>query len=231
MELMWLGQSGYLLKEGVQEVCIDPYLSDAVLQEEGRRRLYPPPIQPEELQAQVVVCTHRHLDHLDPDAILRMPLDQITFLAPADCEEILRSLGVRHYRAFDAGTVIQSGKLRLEAVFAAHTVPAVGVLVHAEKADLYFSGDTLYDPGLLSLRNRRMDLALVCINGRLGNMNAEEAARLVKHLGVRVGIPNHYDLLEGNTADPAPFLKGVPFGLLLERGRTYTLPELLDQES
>ncbi len=99
--------------------------------------------------------------------------------------------GARRYQAFDPGTVILLGEFRLEAVFAAHTVPAVGVLVRHRGRTLYFTGDTLYDPQLEALAKQKIDLLFICINGRLGNMNAEEAAHKIPG-----GLPAREDLLD-----------------------------------
>ncbi len=70
----------------------------------------------------------------------------------------------------------------------------------------YISGDTLYSPAFAvqvrALAAQPLDAAFVCINGRLGNMNATDAAALVAQLQPRVAVPMHYGLFAGNTADP-----------------------------
>ena len=64
-----LGQSGYILKTESSEIIIDPYLSDSVNRVAGRPRLLPIPLKPEEIFCDAVICTHDHLDHLDPDTV------------------------------------------------------------------------------------------------------------------------------------------------------------------
>src|ERR1022692_559852 len=62
--LWWLGQLGYILKSpGGQVVAIDPYLTNSCA--EGARRaglnvdrLIPPPIQPGEMDVDVIAFTH-----------------------------------------------------------------------------------------------------------------------------------------------------------------------------
>ncbi len=39
----------------------------------------------------------------------------------------------------------------------------------------------------------------------IGNMEAEEAAKLAVHLGADLSIPTHYDMIAGNTVDPLRF--------------------------
>lgn len=225
MKIKWLGQGGYLLWDERNAICIDPYLSDCVTRIVGRQRLHPAPITPEELAADVVICTHNHLDHVDIDAIPRMDLEKIEFLAPEDCAGKLQELGVKKYRPFEAGTVVEVGAFKLEAVFAAHSCPAIGVLVHYGEQTLYFSGDTLYDEKLEELAERNIDGMFICINGRLGNMNVAEAMTLAEIIKPRFAVPNHYDLLEGNTEDPRKF--DLPYAKILEHGKDYELSCLI----
>ena len=69
LKITWLGQGGYMLCDGTTALCIDPYLSDSVFKNSGKARLVAPPIKPEELECDVMICTHNHLDHVDPDTI------------------------------------------------------------------------------------------------------------------------------------------------------------------
>ena len=101
---------------------------------------------------------------------------------------------------------------------------------------LYHAGDTVIwdgddaglpdDPRLKSgllglLKQTPLDLAFVPINGRdyfrtranlVGNTDHREAAHLAEELDVRVIVPTHYDLIEGNTSDPSLFT-GYLYGL------------------
>ena len=51
-----------------------------------------------------------------------------------------------------------------------------------------------------------IDVMFVCINGRLGNMDYREAAKLAKALPCRVVVPNHYGMFAENTVDPDLFV-------------------------
>ncbi len=48
-------------------------------------------------------------------------------------------------------------------------------------------------------------MLLVCINGKWGNLNVDEAARLAKAVGPKTAIPNHYDVMATNAEDPERF--------------------------
>ena len=117
LNICWIGQSGYLLSDSKHEICIDPYLSNAVDRVAHRGRMVMPPISPEKLKSDVVVCTHNHLDHLDIDAIPLMKKEKMLFLAPLDAKATLLSCGVTNYKAFDEGTTFYFSPLIFEAIF------------------------------------------------------------------------------------------------------------------
>ena len=73
----------------------------------GFKRIMPAPLAPEEVEADVVVCTHSHPDHFDYDAIpvlARNP--QIHFVAAPDCRAEFEKLGVPEERY----TIIHEGE-------------------------------------------------------------------------------------------------------------------------
>ncbi|MBP3606049.1 MAG: MBL fold metallo-hydrolase [Clostridia bacterium] len=227
LRIRWIGQGGYLLSDGETEICIDPYLSDVVNRVAGRARMVEAPFSPSALKSDAVICTHDHLDHVDIDAIPEMDKG-IPFFAPSHAEKTLRACGVTRYTPFDEGEKITVGAFTVEAVYALHSVPAIGVLVHHKDITLYISGDTEYDEGLTRLKDRNIDVMIVCINGRLGNMNAEDAARLTRILAPRVGIPTHYGMFESNTEDPAAYTSKIDCGYILDYDREYIVKEILE---
>lgn len=228
LKLRWLGQNGYLLSDGNTTLCIDPYLSDAVDRVAKRGRMVKAPLPPQDLRADAVICTHDHLDHLDVDAIPLMPKETTLFLAPTDAKETLLSCGVMHYLPFDEGERYTVGAFELRAVFADHSVPAVGVLIRHGDLLLYFSGDTEYHERLETLAEEPIDLMFICINGKLGNMNAEDAVRLTRILSPRVGIPTHYGMFESNTEKPEAYTACLSNAVALEHDREYRAKEILE---
>ena len=227
LTIRWIGQSGYLLSDGVTEICIDPYLSNVVDRVAKRGRMVEAPITPEELKSDVVICTHDHLDHVDIDAIPRMNKENMLFFAPTHAKKTLAECGVARYFPFDEGAVYNVGAFRLTAVFAHHSVPAVGVIVEHEGRTLYFSGDTEYHERLTALAERKIDILFICINGKLGNMNVDEAVRLTEILHPRVGIPTHYGMFESNTEDPTKYTSRVAHGFEMMYNTEYSFEEVL----
>ena len=227
LKIRWIGQGGYLLSDGKTEICIDPYLSDVVNRVAGRARMVEPPFAPEALKSDLVICTHDHLDHIDIDAIPKMD-KSIPFAAPTHAEKTLRSCGVTRYMPFDEGQTYRVGAFEIEAVYAHHSVPAVGVLVRHGGLALYISGDTEYDARLEELKDRNIDLMIICINGRLGNMNAVDAARLTNILSPKVAIPTHYGMFESNTENPEVYTSRIDCGYILDYNREYAVKEILE---
>ena len=53
-----------------------------------------------------------------------------------------------------------------------------------------------------------IDLLLVCINGRLGNMPLEDALKLTEELRPVCALADALRAFAENTADPVPFVEG-----------------------
>jgi L-ascorbate metabolism protein UlaG (beta-lactamase superfamily) len=220
MIIRFLGQSGYILKTENSEIIIDPYLSDSVNRVAGRPRLLPIPINPAEISCDAVICTHDHLDHLDPDTVTEIDATQL-FITTNGGKETLKSLGKENSVALNEGENVTVGDFQLTAVFADHSTEAFGLIVKAEGATFYFSGDTLYHEKLFDVAKYLPDVTLICINGRLGNMNVEEAITVAKKIGARINVPNHYDMFASNSEDPLLFTDRISGGFTMEFGKTY----------
>ena len=202
LKIRWIGQSGYILSDDDTIIYIDPYLSDCVNRVAGRERMVPAPVSARDIKADAFICTHNHLDHVDVDLIEEMNTDGIDFYAPTDCKETLENLGVKGYNAFDMGSTVKIGDFECSAVYADHTVPAIGVVVKHSGNTLYFTSDTLYNEKLAKVK---CDILFICINGKLGNMNVDEAIKITKMISPKTAVPNHYDMFESNSEDPRKF--------------------------
>ena len=227
LKIRWIGQSGYILSDGKTEICIDPYLSDIVNRIANRPRMVDAPFLSEELKSDVVICTHNHLDHVDIDAIPLMKKDNILFLAPSDAKNQLFECGVTKFKEFDEGTTVRIGNFELTAVFADHTVPAVGVIVKHNGITMYFSGDTEYNEKLEKLKKYDVDVMFICINGKLGNMNVDEAIKLTKIINPEVGVPTHYGMFESNTENPENYTSKLKCGFEMEYNKEYNVLEVI----
>ena len=224
MKIRFLGQSGYILKSGNTEIIIDPYLSDSVNRVAGRPRTLPVPINPQDIKCNAVICTHNHLDHLDPDTVSEIPPIQY-FITTNEGKTELEKLGRKNADVLNVGDSIKIGDFAITAVFADHTVEAFGIIVKVENKTLYFSGDTLYNEKLFKIAEYKPDITFICINGRLGNMNVDEALITAKKIGAMINIPNHYDMFKSNSENPLLFSEKIEGGFIMEFNREYTVCE------
>lgn len=203
----WLGGSGFVFKNSDGTVIyLDPYLSNAVKGIFGVERAFSAPVAPEDVRADAVISTHWHEDHLDPGSIpiIARNNPNAKFIMPPSATSHALSWGVCRSQVIGIqhGQTAQIRNAMIEAVPARHEagipgwdVPdAMGVLLQTELLTLYHSGDTEYDVRLRRLKARKPNVAMICINGISGNMDAYEAALLAWHLGAQVAIPIHHYL-------------------------------------
>jgi L-ascorbate metabolism protein UlaG (beta-lactamase superfamily) len=225
LALWWLSGTGFVLKTAADaQLYIDPYFSNCVQGIFGIARAVPPPIPVSAAQPDLVLATHWHEDHLDPEALPQLARlrPQTLFLCPPTCRSRLLGWGVPGDRVIpiSAGGSYTFRDVHITAVPARHEagvkgweVPdAVGFLIEAAGLRLYHTGDTEYDLRLRALaydREHPIDVMLTVINGAGGNMNAHEAALLAWHIGPQLLIPMHHVLWqdftggEQATLDPA----------------------------
>jgi L-ascorbate 6-phosphate lactonase len=219
----WLGQLSYVVKLGQTVLYFDPYLAPSP------RRNVPPLLDPALItHADYVFGSHDHTDHIDPYTLPRLAAaaPRARFVCSRVASEHVRALGIADARiiALDEGMSFQEGDLTIEPIAAAHELldrdperghPYLSFIVHYGSVSVYHSGDTcVYDGMTAKLRAHALDLAFVPINGRdaerlargcIGNMTFQEAVDLVGALRPRLAVPGHYDMFDGNTADPAQF--------------------------
>ena len=232
----WLYQAGLAIKSpGGTIVVVDPYLSDAVLRTYQLPRNVPAPLDPAEVEADVLLATHSHADHLDPDSIAPfMSHARTQFVGPPMAVEKVLESDVQADRAVPVarGDVLKFGDLTVRTVHARHlfglepTPDAVGFVFEAGDVSIYHSGDTEYDSEITA-DTRGVTASFISINGTTGNMNAHEAAMLAWLQGSRLAVPFHYGLWrdqdygEGATLDPQLFVR--TYERLNPGGRTLVL--------
>ncbi|MEO6436104.1 MAG: MBL fold metallo-hydrolase [Tepidisphaeraceae bacterium] len=226
----WLGGSGFVFKSTAgTTLFLDPYLSDSVNGIFGVGRAFPAPLAPEDVRADAVISTHWHEDHLDPGTIpVIANVSAVTkFIMPPSAMSRALGWGVNRDRVhpLSHGQSVTVKDLTVTALPARHDagvpgweVPdAMGVLIEGEGIKIYNSGDTEYDTRLRLLKSHKPDVAMICINGAGGNMNAHEAALLAWQLGAKVCVPMHHFLWANLPADPESTLNPEIFATTYAR--------------
>ena len=212
--LWWLGQAGYILRSADATVVVDPYLSDSAATDTPElARLYPVPLDPAELRADIYVVTHDHLDHLDPETIVPYRHKAETwFVAPRQAAQKLIALGVPEGRVvlLHAGESRKFKGVEIDGVFTipsgADVLDTTGYSIRfANGRNVYHTSDTEFHPLVLAAAPKRPEVMLVPINGKWGNPGPEQAALFVQAAQPAHALPNHYDLMALNTENPAAF--------------------------
>jgi len=240
VRLWWLGQAGFAFKTHAGRIVyVDPYLSDAVERLHGFKRLSLSPIAAEDVTADLVVLSHEHTDHLDPDALPVIVANNpaCRFAGPSGCAAGLQKAGVPARRRF----LLRPARVHdLDAVVV-HTVPAdhgdfapsaLALVLDFDGVRILYTGDTSWRSGIFKpLFDLRPDVVIPCINGGFGNMNHLDAARLVQQAAPRIAIPCHFwTFAEQGAGDPAGFLHAcrqfapAVTAMLLRPGEGLTVP-------
>ncbi|HEV2123330.1 MAG TPA: MBL fold metallo-hydrolase, partial [Chloroflexota bacterium] len=173
--LRWLGQGGFAFRSPNGIVwCVDPYLSN----HGGKgpvERLAPAPVTGQEVQTDAVLCTHAHGDHTDPVTLpeIAEASPSARFYAAAEGAEKMRGMGIAGRRivtvkAGDRAVVVgplgaSPSDVRADVVSASHSGDAVGYVFEVgDEANrpfrVYVTGDTLYEPPLISDSTRDVDV-------------------------------------------------------------------------
>ena len=209
MKITWMGQAGLLIETEGIKIIVDPYLTDSVVKVNPKNyRRVPADESFFDIVPDVIICTHNHLDHVDPETL---PVylcrgGSILCLAPeAAWSEMKKYGGDHNYVKFNRGSQWTLGGVRFYAVRAEHSDPhPIGVIIEAEGKRLYVTGDTLYNTAIFEdvLPFAPIDAVFVPINGVGNNMNMADAARFCEVIRPRVAVPIHWGLFDNlNGAD------------------------------
>ncbi len=204
MKITWLGQAGLLFDNGKVKIMVDPYLSNSVekINPKNYRRT---PIKNDvfDIEPDVMIFTHDHLDHYDPDTapvFLGEGRNAMTVLCPFSVWQKARQHGKEHnYVLFDRHTEWSEKGFRFSAVKAVHSdAYAIGVIIEdiIENKVYYVTGDTLYSREIFSDLPDKIDLVFLPINGIGNNMNAIDAVRFFRDCGAKSAVPYHVGMFD-----------------------------------
>lgn len=200
ISLTFAGQAGFLLQTASgYRVGIDLYLSDCCNRYFGFKRLMPYLFKPEELNLDLLIATHAHYDHLDPDSVpLILANDKTQMLLALDCAGEVQKIGIDEKRAtyLKENAIFKNDNITVKAMPCDHgkdTPFAIGLLIDADGKRIYITGDTCFREDYFSnpeLEN--CDVMIMPINGAFGNLNETEGAKAVGIVSPKLCIPCHY---------------------------------------
>lgn len=221
----WLGQMGWCVKTCSHTLYIDLFLSLY-----KNKRNFPPALIAEEIDnADIVLCTHDHIDHIDHPIlpkILEASPGASLVVPKIAVDELVDSDGIERSRIVPAGAgePLEVGGCRVTPLKAKHEsfdysedygYPYLQYIIEVDGVVLYHAGDTLLYDGMQSeLTKWDIDIAFVPINGRdamrfrrncMGCMTWQEAADLCGELNVKLACPGHWDMFSDNSENPYLF--------------------------
>jgi L-ascorbate metabolism protein UlaG (beta-lactamase superfamily) len=200
-KITWLGQAGLLFEHQGYKVMIDPYLSNSVekINPKNYRRV---PVDETffDIKPDMMIFTHNHLDHYDPETVVHFITEEteITVLAPSSVWNEVRKLGGNNnYVQFNRGTQWSEGGLLFAAVMAEHSdLYAIGVILDDGEKKYYVTGDTLYNEAIFKEIPDDIDTVFLPVNGVGNNMNLTDARRFAKRIGAKKAVPIHFGMFD-----------------------------------
>lgn len=197
----WLGrQASVKIDAGDKTVYIDPFQ-----------------IEKESHDADIILITHSHKDHLSPADIAKISNPDTVFIATKSCLERLKKDHKNKIMVSAPGMKTKIGDILITAVPAYNVVKTrfhpkknnwVGYVLTIDGVRIYHAGDTERIP---EMKTFSCDIALLPL-GQTYTMNSvEEAAQAARDVKAKIVIPMHYGMYEGTAADAQKFkdlLKG-----------------------
>ncbi|MDY6770847.1 MAG: MBL fold metallo-hydrolase [Candidatus Nanohaloarchaea archaeon] len=200
--ITWLDHASVKLRDG-QTVCIDPF-SDAM----------PGTVD----DADLIICTHSHFDHFDPETINDLVTEGTVTVAHESCDIGQLNCEARLITPGDkeevGDTVIRAVQAYNDHRFRNPGEPfhppgqGMGVIVDFEGTRFYHAGDTDYIDEMDRLDVEEIDVAFLPIGGTY-TMDVEEAVEAAKAIQPDVVIPIHYNMIDGTEADPQAFKREI----------------------
>ena len=209
MKITYLGQAGLLFEKNGLTIMIDPYLSDSVkaVNPNNYRRV-PVDEQIFDIHPDVMIFTHNHLDHYDPETVDKFIQKDsgMLVLAPQSVwGEVRKRGGSNNYVLFNRHTSWTESGIRFTAVKAEHSDPTpIGVIIDDCEKKYYVTGDTLYNEEIFNDLPSDIYAVFLPINGVGNNMNMTDAARFAQRIGAKKVVPIHIGMFDEMTADPFP---------------------------
>ena len=206
MKCIWLGQAGFLFRKDGFKIMVDPYLSNSVerINPKNYRRV---PVNESffEIKPDVMIFTHNHLDHYDPETVEKFITENsdILVLAPKSVWDEVRKIGGNNnYVLFNRHTSWTENGIKFTAVKAEHSDSApIGVIIDDGEKKYYITGDTLYNEEIYEDIPDDIYALFLPVNGVGNNMNMTDATHFAKRVNAEKTVPIHIGMFDELTTE------------------------------
>lgn len=206
MKIKFLGQAGLLFEKNGFKIMIDPYLSDSVerINPKNYRRVAVDE-SVFEIKPDVMIFTHNHLDHYDPETVTHFinKESNILVLAPKSVWDEVRKIGGNNnYVLFNRHTSWTENGIKFTAVKAEHSdITPIGVIIDDGEKKYYITGDTLYNEEIFDDIPEDIYALFLPVNGVGNNMNMTDASRFAKRVNAKKTVPIHIGMFDELSSD------------------------------
>jgi len=188
------------------KIMIDPYLSNSVekINPKNYRRVA---VNENffKIKPDVMIFTHNHLDHYDPETVVRFINENsnILVLAPKSVWDEVRKIGGNNnFVLFNRHTTWTENGIKFTAVKAEHSdITPIGVIIDDGEKKYYITGDTLYNEDIFEDIPDDIYALFLPVNGVGNNMNMTDASLFAKRINAQKTVPIHIGMFDEMTAD------------------------------
>ena len=179
----------------------------------GENVLYTDPfgIDAEYNDADVILLTHPHFDHLSPEDIAKVIKEDTIFIVPASFSDLLDVYPTHQIVEVYPGDVLNLEYMELSVVPAYNLVKTdchplekgwVGYVMEFEEATLYYTSDTELIPEMEDIET---DIIFLPMGQTYTFECVEDAAKAALLTQAEVAVPIHYGKYEGTKEDVEKF--------------------------
>ncbi len=207
--LTWLGHAAFKLVGAEVTIYFDPWQ-----------------IEGEPHDADLILITHPHFDHLSPPDVIKVAkADTVIVTVTGAVAKLEQARVPGKIHPVKPGDVLTLKKVQIEAVPAYNANKMfhlkengwVGFILEVDGTRFYHAGDTDFIP---EMKQIKVDVALLPVSGTYV-MTAEEAAKAAGAIAAKVYVPMHYGSVVGTVADAKRFeslAKGKMVEILRKEG-------------